>query len=80
MIFSFALEKRLLTILLMIILYHYLPGLLNSYWKYEPLNLKMPLIHFMRLVSFYTLCKHQKTFSFLMFSGGMEKEQWHEMD
>ena len=32
--FSFALEQRLLTILLMLILYHHLPRLLNCYWKY----------------------------------------------
>ena len=31
------------------------------------------------VVSFSTLCKHQKTYSFLMFSGGIEREQRHEM-
>ena len=33
----------------------------------------------MPLVSFDTLRKHQKTFGFLMFSGGIERDQWHEM-
>ena len=31
------------------------------------------------LVYFYTPWKHSKTFRFLMFSRGMEREQWHEM-
>ena len=29
--------------------------------------------------SFYTPSKHQKIFDFLMFSGGVERDQWHEM-
>ena len=29
--------------------------------------------------SFYSPGKHQKTSGFLMFSGGIEKDQWHEM-
>ena len=37
------------------------------------------LTHLMPLVSFYTPRKHQKTFGFLMFSGGLEKDQWYEM-
>ena len=37
------------------------------------------LIHFMPLVSFYTPSKHQKTYGFLMFSGGVERDQWHEL-
>ena len=40
---------------------------------------KMFLTNFMLLVSFYTTCKHQKTRRFLMFSGGIERDQWHEM-
>ena len=28
---------------------------------------------------FYTPGKHQKTNGFLIFSGGLEREQWHEM-
>ena len=37
------------------------------------------LIHSMPLVSFYTSWKHQKTRSFHMFSGGIERNQWNEM-
>ena len=37
------------------------------------------LTHFMPLVSFYIPWKLQKTRGFLMFSGGIEKDQWHEM-
>ena len=29
---------------------------------------------------FYTLWKHQKTFSFLVFSGGIKWEHWPEMN
>ena len=37
------------------------------------------LTHFMPLISFYTPWKHQKTSDFLMFSGGIERDQWDEM-
>ena len=37
------------------------------------------LTHFMPLASFYIPWKLQKTRGFLMFSGGIEKDQWHEM-
>ena len=37
------------------------------------------LTHFMPLVSFDTPRKHQKTFGFLMFSRGIERDQWNEM-
>ena len=33
----------------------------------------------MLLVSFYTPCKHKKTIGFLMFSGDIERNRWHEM-
>ena len=33
----------------------------------------------MPLVSFYTSLKAQKTSGFLMFSEGIETDQWHEM-
>ena len=33
----------------------------------------------MPLVSFDTPWKHQKTFRFLIFSGGIERGQWHDM-
>ena len=44
----------------------------------KELNL-LPLDHSMSLASFYTPWKHQKTSGFLMFSGGIERDQWHEM-
>ena len=34
---------------------------------------------FVQLISLYTPWKPQKTSGFLMFSGGLEREQWHEM-
>ena len=37
------------------------------------------LTYFMPLISFYTPWKHQKTRVFLMFSEGIESNQWHEM-
>ena len=37
------------------------------------------LAHFMPLVSLDTPWKHQKTKGFLMFSEGIESDQWHEM-
>ena len=37
------------------------------------------LTHFMPLVPFYIPWKHQKTSDFLMFSVGIERDQWHEM-
>ena len=43
------------------------------------LKLNIPFIHFMPLVSFYTPCKHQKTYGFLMVSGGIERDYCHEM-
>ena len=36
-------------------------------------------IHFMSLVSFYAPRKHQKFRSFLMHSGGIQRDQWYEM-
>ena len=35
--------------------------------------------YFMPLVLLYTPCKHQQSKGFLMFSGGIEKDQYHEM-
>ena len=37
------------------------------------------LTPFMPLASIYTPWKHKKTGDFLMFSGGIERDQWHEM-
>ena len=42
------------------------------------LNIKK-ITYFMLLVSFYTPWKHQKTTGFLMFLGGIERNQWHIM-
>ena len=33
----------------------------------------------MPLISFDTPWKHQKTRGFMMFSGGIKRDQWHEM-
>ena len=38
------------------------------------------LIHFIVLVSFYAPWKHQQSSGFLIFSGGIERDQWHEID
>ena len=40
---------------------------------------RIPLTNFMPLVSFYTPWKHKKSFDFLLFSGGIETDQWLEM-
>ena len=37
------------------------------------------LIHFRRLAFFYTPSTREKTIGLLIFSGGTEKDQWHEM-
>ena len=42
--------------------------------------IKYWLICFILLVSFDTPWKLQKTFGFLMFSGGIERGKWYEMD
>ena len=36
--------------------------------------------HFIPLISFYTPWKHEKISDFLTFSGGIERDQWHEMN
>ena len=66
----------------------------NSFWLYLmllsillahvtfPENIVLSettLTHFMPLVSFYTPWEHLKTFNFLMFSGGIKREQWQDM-
>ena len=38
------------------------------------------LTHFVLLVYFYSPWKHQKTKNLLMLPGGLERDQWHEMD
>ena len=37
------------------------------------------LTHFVPLASFYTPCNYQKTRAFLMFTGGIERDQRHEL-
>ena len=37
------------------------------------------LSHVMPLVSFYTPWKHQETKGFLIFSGCIERDEWHDM-
>ena len=49
------------------------------YSVHETMNLPEQLTHIMSLASFYTSWKYQKTSGFLMFSGGIKREQWHEM-
>ena len=52
----------------------------NKWVKYTSLLLHtLYLTHFMPLVSFYSPWKRQKTSSFLIFLGGIERDQWHEM-
>ena len=41
-------------------------------------NFAYLLTHFMPVVSFYTPWKHQETWDFLIFSGEIERDQWHE--
>ena len=60
--------------------------ILNIFLDFTSINTKvfrelLPtlLTHFMPLISFDTLWKHQKTRGFLMFSEGIKRDQWHEM-
>ena len=60
--------------------------ILNIFLEFTSINTKvfrelLPtlLTHFMPLISFDTLWKHQKTRGFLMFSEGIKRDQWHEM-
>ena len=39
----------------------------------------LTLTHFMPLVSFYPLKSSEKPEKFLIFSGGKERDQWHDM-
>ena len=47
--------------------------------RMAPLKIFLILTHFMPLISFCTLGELQKISGFLMFSGGIERDQWHEM-
>ena len=55
---------------------HFKMLLLMWIWKESR---PMHLNHFMPLISFDTPWKHQKTRGFPMFSGGIKRDQWHEM-
>ena len=47
---------------------------------YSPSKSVMKVLTFLiSLVSIYTSCKFQKTRGFLMFPGGTERGQWHEI-
>ena len=36
--------------------------------------------HFIPFVSFYTPRRDRKNYGFLMFSGGIKKDQWHQIN
>ena len=42
--------------------------------------LQKTLTHVMPLISFYTPWKRQKTYGFMMISGGVERDQGHEVN
>ena len=49
------------------------------HWGLSYVTFLKELTHFVPLISFDTPWKHQKTSGFLMFSGGITRDQWHEM-
>ena len=59
----------------------------TQYYSLQPKQLqknpmtdsKTLLTHFMPLISFDTPWKYQKTKGFMMFSGGIKRDPWHEM-
>ena len=53
--------------------------LINSAKSVKFILLNSTLTHLMPLVSFDIPWKRQKIKGFLMFSGGIERDQWHEM-
>ena len=48
-------------------------------WFQLTFSIHLKLTNFIPLVSFYSLWKRHKNSGFLMFSGGIERDQWHEM-
>ena len=46
-------------------------GLIYCFW--------ISLTHFMLLLASYAPWKYKKTFEFFYVSGGIERDQWHEM-
>ena len=51
----------------------------NLVFLFVNVELFAALIHFMYQISYYTLWKHQKSWDFLMFSMGIQKDRWHQM-
>ena len=51
----------------------------TDFWDSFRRSFKNTLIHLVALISFDTPWKHQKTSGFLIFSGCMKRDQWHEM-
>ena len=58
--------------------FHYHVGHIKRVSKYKIALCHILLTHFVPLVSF-TSWKHQKTRGFLIFSGGLERNQWHDI-
>ena len=63
-------------------LYHHWTGWKSlksgTFWVDALKGFRGSLTHFMPLVFFYTPWIRHKTFGFLMFSEGIERDQWHE--
>ena len=49
---------------------------MDLYYKTNAVLYENQLTHFMPLVTFYT---HFLNLGFLMFSGGIERDQWHDL-
>ena len=58
--------------------HEYFPDDFSKYFRTVYFE-KTYLTHFLLLVSFDTPWKYQKTKVFLMFSVGIERDQWHEV-
>ena len=52
----------------------------NCSRRFQKVLQNSQLTHVMPLVFFFTSWKHQKARGVLRFSGGIERDQWHEMD
>ena len=60
----------------------YLSFIVFAFWTNESLHLELSLrikSHFWPIFPFYTFWKHQKIFSFLIFSGSLKWEHWPDM-
>ena len=62
-----------------------LPAVFVTKQAKKPSNICVAYFHrleinpFYAIASFYTFLSHQKSSGFLMFSGGIERDQWHEI-